>query len=84
MYLVSDGRSPIKFEKGDKKYTALGDHIVRTNKEHKQCSAILSLDACVIPELQSQLNGEKRVLVPQDQLNFHASLTSEKDSTVTK
>ncbi len=84
MYLVSDGRSPIKFEKGDKKYTALGDHIVRTNKEHKQCSAILSLDACVIPELQSQLNGEKRVLVPQDQLNFHASLTFEKDSTVTK
>ena len=77
MYLVSDGRSILDIEKGDKKYTALGDHIIRTNKEHKQCSAILSLDACVIPELQSQLNGESRVLIPQDQLQFHAVTTNE-------
>lgn len=77
MYLVSDGRSILNIEKGDKKYTALGDHIIRTDKEHKQCSAILSLDACVIPELQSQLNGESRILIPQDQLQFHAVTTKE-------
>ena len=77
MYLVSDGRSILDCEKGDKKYTALGDHIIRTNEDHKQCSALLSLDPCVIPELQTQLNGEKRLLIPQDQLQFHAVLTTE-------
>jgi len=70
VFLVTDGKSPIKNEKGDTKYTALGDHIIRTNVSHKQSSAILSLDACVIPELQSRLNGEERVLIAQNELDF--------------
>ena len=78
-YLVTDGKSLLDEEKGDKKYTALGDHIIRTNEEHKQCSALLSLDACIIPELQSRLNGEDRVLKPQDQLKFHAVLSNENE-----
>ena len=61
--MVTDGKSPLQAEKGDKKYTALGDHIIRTNTSHKQCSAILSLDACIIPELQSRFNGEERNLI---------------------
>lgn len=77
-YLVTDGKSLIEKEKGDKKYTALGDHIIRTNVDHKQCSAILSLDPCVIPSLQSRMNGEERYLYPQQTLGFHAVLTSEK------
>lgn len=78
-YLVSDGKSLLEEEKGDKKYTALGDHIIRTNEDHKQCSAILSLDANIIPELQSKLNGEDRTLIPQYQLKFHAMLSNEKE-----
>ena len=78
-YLVSDGKSLLDEEKGDKKYTALGDHIVRTNEEHKQCSAILSLDACVVPELQTRFNGEDRILISQDRLKFHAVLSNEKE-----
>lgn len=84
MLLVTDGRSPLAAEVGDNQYTALGDHIIRTNKAHKQCSALLSLDPCVIPELQSQLNGESRILIPQDTLKFHAVLTTELNPNVEK
>ncbi len=77
MLLVTDGRSPLASEQGDSQYTALGDHIIRTDKAHKQCSALLSLEPCVIPELQLQLNGEQKCLSPQEQLKFHAVLTTE-------
>lgn len=77
LYLVTDGKSPLQAEKGDKKYTALGDHIIRTNTSHKQCSAILSLDACIIPELQSRFNGEERNLIAQTTLDFIPIYTDE-------
>lgn len=80
--LVSDGRSPLLLEKGDKKYTALGDHIIRTDLAHKQSSAILSLDPCVIPELKSRLNGEDRYLEPQETMNFVPIFTSSTLSSI--
>lgn len=75
-YLVTDGKSPVKDEKNDKNYTALGDHIIRTDINHKQCSALLSLDPCVIPELKTRLNGEDRYLTPQVTLNFTPVFTN--------
>lgn len=77
-YLVSDGKSPLNDERYDKNYTALGDHIVRTDLSHKQSSAILSLDPCVVPQLKMQLNGEDRMLSPQVTLNFVPVFTSSK------
>lgn len=75
-YLVTDGKSPVRDEKNDKNYTALGDHIIRTDVGHKQCSALLSLDPCVIPELKTRLNGEDRYLTPQVTLNFTPVFTT--------
>lgn len=77
-YLVSDGKSPLKKERYDKNYTALGDHIIRTDIAHKQSSAILSLDPCVVPQLKMQLNGEDRMVSPQVTLNFVPIFTGSK------
>ena len=81
MLLVSDGRSPLKVESGDKNYTALGDHIIRTNKAHKQSSAILALDPCLVPSLKRQLNGEDRMISPQVTLDFKPVYITGRGST---
>lgn len=69
-YLVTDRASNMKGEEGYgdgeegedknsiKQFTALGEHIIRTNKKNN--SAFLSLDPCIVPTLQSQLNGVSR------------------------
>ena len=71
VWLVTDGSPILQIERNDKNYTALGDHIIRTSKTYKQSSALLSLDACVIPELQNQLNGNERCLRAQNTLKFN-------------
>lgn len=81
MYLINDGQSILEDEQTDSTYTALGDHIVRTSQDYKQSSALLSLDPCVIPTLQSRFSGEQRYLKAQDTLNmqpvFASSISAE-------
>ena len=79
--LVADGKSPLEAEKYDRDYTALGDHIIRTDASNKQCSAILSLDPCVIPELQTQLNGTERLIIARNKLKFKPIYTTENKTT---
>ena len=79
-YLVNDGASNMQDEEGFNenselsdgkivpKFTSLGEHIIRTNKKNN--SAFLNLDSCVIPNLQSQLNGNKRRVALRKQLNL--------------
>lgn len=83
-YLVNDGASEMKAENGftgtvenesgndgkvNPKFTSLGEHIIRTNKKNN--SAFLNLDSCIIPNLQSQLNGNKRYIALRKQLKLN-------------
>ena len=83
-YLVNDGTSEMCYEDGfnegsednsddgikiHPKFTSLGEHIIRTNKKNN--SAFLNLDSCVIPNLQSQLNGTERHIALRKQLKLN-------------
>lgn len=83
-YLVNDGTSEMCYEDGfnegsednsddgikiHPKFTSLGEHIIRTNKKNN--SAFLNLDSCVIPNLQSQLNGTERYIALRKQLKLN-------------
>ena len=83
-YLANDGTSLMRYEDGfnegsednsddgikiHPKFTSLGEHIIRTNKKNN--SAFLNLDSCVIPNLQSQLNGTERHIALRKQLKLN-------------
>lgn len=83
-YLANDGTSLMYYEDGfnegsednsddgikiHPKFTSLGEHIIRTNKKNN--SAFLNLDSCVIPNLQSQLNGTERHIALRKQLKLN-------------
>ena len=83
-YLANDGTSLMQYEDGfnegsednsddgikiHPKFTSLGEHIIRTNKKNN--SAFLNLDSCVIPNLQSQLNGTERHIALRKQLKLN-------------
>ena len=83
-YLANDGTSEMCYEDGfnegsednsndnakiHPKFTSLGEHIIRTNKKNN--SAFLNLDSCVIPNLQSQLNGTERHIALRKQLKLN-------------
>ena len=63
-------------------FTALGDHIIRTNA--KSNSALLSLDPCIIPTLQSQLNGINRKIKLVGKFNLQIETKNAKNWTGNK
>lgn len=83
-FLANDGTSLMRYEDGfnegsednsddgikiHPKFTSLGEHIIRTNKKNN--SAFLNLDSCIIPNLQSQLNGTERRVALRRQLKLN-------------
>lgn len=83
-FLANDGTSLMRYEDGfnegsedasdggvkiHPKFTSLGEHIIRTDKKNN--SAFLNLDSCVIPNLQSQLNGTERHVALRKQLKLN-------------